>query len=326
MVETGDTHGLMGSAATRQSGVAVVTALLIVAVIATAATYVGLGQQVWLRQAQNVRERVQAEAVRHGALEWAAIILTLDARDNDTDDLTQAWAQVLPPLPAEGGLVIGQIVDAQGRFNLNNLLRDAGVSADDLAVFQRLLQGLELPTELADTLVDWLDNDSTTSPSGAEDIDYLANEPSYRAANQSLQSVDELYRIRGFSAEIINKLRPFVAALPQTTAININTASAELLQAMIQTLSLSEAQTLVDQRKDDPFKTVDDFKKRLPTDVGLPKVPYDVRSAYFEVNVATMFGRMQRRSRALLHRPAGAAVRILWQQQELVTSTGDGSG
>lgn len=326
MVETGDTQGLLRSAPRRQSGVAVVTALLIVAVIATAATYVGLGQQVWLRQAQNLSERAQAEAVRHGALEWAAIILTLDARDNNTDDLTQAWAQVLPPLPAEGGLVTGQIVDAQGRFNLNNLLRDAGVSADDLEVFRRLLQGQELPIELADTLVDWLDNDSSTQPSGAEDIDYLANEPPYRAANQQLQSVDELHRVRGFNAETINKLRPFVTALPQTTTINVNTTSAELLQAMIQTLSLSEAQNLVEQRKETPFKAVDDFKKSLPPDAGLPKVSYDVRSAYFEVNVATMFGRAQRRSRALLHRPAGAPVRILWQQQELVTSTGDGSG
>ncbi|MDX1487948.1 MAG: type II secretion system minor pseudopilin GspK, partial [Acidiferrobacterales bacterium] len=187
-------------------------------------------------------------------------------------------------------------------------------------------QGQELPIELADTLVDWLDNDSSTQPSGAEDIDYLANEPPYRAANQRLQSVDELHRVRGFNAETINKLRPFVTALPQTTTINVNTTSAEVLQAMIQTLSLAEAQNLVEQRKEDPFKTVDDFKKRLPPDAGLPKVSYDVRSAYFEVNVATMFGRAQRRSRALLHRPAGAPVQILWQQQELVTSTGDGSG
>lgn len=326
MVETGNTRGQLQSAFRRQSGVAVVTALLIVAVIATAATYVGLSQQVWLRQAQNLSERAQAEAVRHGALQWAAIILTLDAHDNDTDDLTQAWAQVLPPLPAEGGLVTGQIVDAQGRFNLNNLLREAGVSADDLEVFRRLLQGQELPIELADTLVDWLDNDSSTQPSGAEDIDYLANEPPYRAANQRLQSVDELYRVRGFNAETINKLRPFVTALPQTTTINVNTTSAEVLQAMIQTLSLSEAQNLIEQRKEDPFKAVDDFKKRLPPDAGLPKVSYDVRSAYFEVNVATMFGRAQRRSRALLYRPAGTPVRILWHQQELVTGAGNGSG
>ena len=326
MAETDHTYGSRRAVTGRQSGVAVVTALLLVAIIATVATYAGLGEQIWLRQAQNLSERAQAEAVRQGALEWAAIILTLDAQDNSTDDLTQAWAQMLPPLPAEGGLVTGQIVDAQGRFNLNNLLRDAGVSADDLAVFRRLLQGQELPAELADVLVDWLDSNATTQPNGAEDIDYLTNEPPYRAANQPLQSVDELYRVRGFSNEIINKLRPFVTALPQTTAININTASAELFQAMMETLSLSEAQNLIEQRKDEPFQAVDDLKKRLPADVPPPKVSYDVRSAYFEVNVATVFGRVQRRSRALLQRPAGTAVRILWHQQELVARTSDGGG
>ena len=82
----------------------------------------------------------------------------------------------------------------------------------------------------------------------------------------------------------------------------------------------------VDQRKEEPFEAVGDLKKRLPADIPPPKVAYDVRSAYFEVNVATMFGRAQRYSRALLHRPSGAAVRILWQQQESVTTTSDTSG
>jgi general secretion pathway protein K len=308
----------------KQTGVAVVTALLIVAIIATLASYVALGQQIWLRQAQNIADRAQAEAVINGAFEWAAIILTLDAQDNQTDDLTQAWAQVLPPLPAEGGVVTGRITDAQGRFNLNNLVRQGTASPEDILVFQRLLQNQELPVELVGALVDWLDGDSVTQPSGAEDVDYLAGEKPYRAANQPLQSVEELHLVKGFTTDIVNKLRPFVTVLPQTTAININTASAELLSAVF-AMSTAQAQQLVDQRNDEPFKDIKDLKQRLPADTPLPKVPYDVRSGYFEVDVAAMFGRLQQRSQALLYRPAGAPVKILWQQQQLITRSGDGT-
>ncbi|MFQ5935694.1 MAG: type II secretion system minor pseudopilin GspK [Acidiferrobacterales bacterium] len=305
-------------ASQREAGFAVVTALLIVAVVATVAAFLALGQQVWLRQAQNLADRAQADAVRGGAVEWAAIILTLDARDNSTDDLTQTWAQVLPPLPAEGGFVTGKIIDVQGRFNLNNLLQQENPSADDLALFQRLLQNLELPAELADSLVDWMDSNSTTQPNGAEDIDYLASDPPHRAANRELQNLEELGQVKGFNAEVMNKLRPLITVLPEATAININTASAELLQAMFADLSLSEAEDLVGKREDEPFTQADDLKKHLPPDAALPKVRYDVRSAYFEVSVATLFGRLQRRSHAMLHRPTNAPVEILWQQQQLV--------
>jgi general secretion pathway protein K len=308
----------------KQAGVAVVTALLIVAIIATLASYVALGQQIWLRQAQNIADRTQAQAVINGAFDWAAVILTLDAQDNQTDDLTQAWAQVLPPLPAEGGLVTGRIIDAQGSFNLNNLVRQGIVSAEDVLVFQRLLQEQELPVELVGALVDWLDSDSVTQPSGAEDVDYLSGEKPYRAANQPLQSVEELRLVKGFSGEIVNKLRPFVTALPQPTAININTASPELLSALF-AIPLTEAQQLVDQRSEEPFKDIKDLKQRLPADTPLPKVPYDVRSSYFEVEVAAMFGRLQQRSQALLYRAAGAPVKILWHQQQLVARSDSGS-
>lgn len=308
-----------------QTGVAMVTALLIVAIATSAAAFISLGQQVWLRQAQNLFDGAQAKAVRSGALDWAAIILAEDAKDNTTDDLTQPWAQPLPPLPAEGGLVTGRIIDAQGRFNLNNVVRNGNPSTEDIAVLQRLLDAHDLPRELADTLVDWLDADSQTQPNGAEDIDYLSTEQPYRAANQRLQTVQELRLIKGFDAKAVDLLRPFVTALPQATAININTAEPVVFGAMFVDLSLSEAEDLLAQRKENPFKDTSELKAQLPPDVAPPKVPYDVKSAYFEVTIDSLFGRLQRRTQALLHRPAKGSVQVLWQQQQLlITATDDG--
>jgi general secretion pathway protein K len=49
-----------------QQGVALITAMLIVAIIAALATSLALGQQVWLRQTQNLVDLAQAEQLRQG--------------------------------------------------------------------------------------------------------------------------------------------------------------------------------------------------------------------------------------------------------------------
>lgn len=302
----------------QQRGVAIITALVVVAVVATIAAALGLGQELWLRQTQNLADRAQAEATRRAALEWSALILREDAKDNTTDDLSQAWAQALPPLPAEGGLVAGNIHDAQGRFNLNNVLRQGQPSTEDIALFQRLLESQGLPAGLADAVVDWVDADSTPRAGSAEDVDYLSTERPYRAANQALQSVGELRLIRGFDAAAVERLRPYITALPQETAININTAPVPVLAAMMPELAAAELERLVAEREERPFDKASDLTARLPADAAPPKVPYDVKSAYFEVTIDTRYGRLQRRVLALIHRQSAETITPLWQAQQLL--------
>ena len=92
-------------------------------------------------------------------------------------------------------------------------------------VFRRLLRLLELPPVLASTLADWLDADSETSPDGAEDAYYLTLSPPYRSANRPLSDVDDLLRVRGFDAAVVERLRAHVTALPGYDRVNVNTAS-----------------------------------------------------------------------------------------------------
>jgi general secretion pathway protein K len=88
-----------------QRGVVLITAVLIVAIIAGVAASLGLGQQVWLRQTENLIERAQADSLRRSALDWVAILLRRDANDNKFDHLNEPWAKQLPPLPTEGGMI-----------------------------------------------------------------------------------------------------------------------------------------------------------------------------------------------------------------------------
>ncbi|MHB1140910.1 MAG: type II secretion system minor pseudopilin GspK [Sulfuricaulis sp.] len=313
----------------KQNGLALITAMLVVAIAATTAAYLSLDQQIWSRQAQNLTDRAQAEVVRAGALDWAITILAKDARDNpQSDDLTEDWAKDLPPLAVEGGQVAGQIHDAQGKLNLNNLVRGGKPSPPDIGAFRYLLESLSIDPSLTDAVIDWIDADSNASAAGAEDIDYLQLPTPYRAANQPFQSIEELRLVRGFTREMVDKLRGFVTALPQPTAINVNTADKKVLEALFYT-SPTLAENLA---KETPYKSIADIRAKNPQLPSDPNTiaPYGVQSTYFEVEITTLFGRYQRTTQALVQRGAGTAgFRTLSLSQRLpyrLAGSGTSSG
>lgn len=300
-------------------GVALVTAMLVIAIVATLAASLTLGQQVWLRQTQNLADLARAERLREGALDAAAALLTRDARNGPTDDLTEDWARPIPPLPVEGGTVSISIADAQGRFNLNNLIqrRQGQANARDIVIFRNLLALNEIPPDLADAVLDWLDADSTARPAGAEDLDYMNRDPPYRAANRPLSTVDELRLVEGFTVEIIERLRPYIVALPAAgrTPVNVNTAPAMVLAALTGS-SVTAAEQIVQARENRPFTDTGEFEAAVggqPDEAG----GYAVASSYFIVSVETRVGRTQRRAEALIERPAGgnANAQVLWYRQ-----------
>ena len=298
--------------------------MLVVAIAATAAAYLSLDQQIWLRQAQNQSDRTQADAVRQGAEAWAIVILDKNAKDNPgDDDLTENWAKPLPPLPVEGGQVAGQIFDAQAKFNLNNLVRNNAPSPADVGVFRHMLESLSIDPNLTDAVIDWIDADSTTLPYGAEDLDYLQLKVPYRAANQPFTSVDELRLVRGFTPEIVEKLRPYITVLPQPTAINVNTADPQMLAVLFNLQASVMSQILGQADNRTVYKSAQEFTAKiqtlLPAGTGLPdSSTYGVQSSYFEVRIDTQFGRYRRTTVSLINRGAGGgASRVLWHRQVL---------
>jgi len=299
----------------QQQGLALITAVLVVAIVATVATTLALGEQVWFRQAQNMSNRAQAESLRQGALNYAAILLTRDGTQNKTDHLGELWAKPLPPLPVEDGMIAFAVDDAQGRFNLNNLVRNGAPSPADIAMFQRLLTAQGIDPGLSETLRDWLDPDGTASPGGAEDIEYLSLPQPYRSANQPLQSVEELRLVKGFTAKIVEKLRLYVTALPVPTTINVNTAPDQVLAALFTNLPAAALQPVLDSRVSQPFADATQFIARLPS--GTPAPPanlYGINTGYFLVTIDIRYGRLQRRTEALIERASGKPATVLWHR------------
>jgi general secretion pathway protein K len=221
----------------------------------------------------------------------------------------------LPAIPVENGSLAGHIEDEQGKFNLNNLLQDGKINHGQLTQFKRLLVILALPPMLADTLADWLDTDNMPQPQGgAEDAFYLSLPQPYLVANQPLTDIAELALVAGFEDSVRARLRPFVTALPGVTPVNVNTATPEILAAIVDGLSLDNARAIVAQREHIYFRHVADFSEKIPQDLIAPNENISVSSDYFLATLRVTLGNAQTYGSALLSRKNNGWPSIIWRK------------
>lgn len=300
----------------RERGAAVVVALLIVALTASAAAALVLRQHALVQQTVAARDWEQARWLLRAGMQWACAVLAQDARDSRADHAGELWTVGLPATPVERATLTGEILEAQGRFNLNNLVREGKVSERDVEAFERLLRALGLAPELAQTLADWADADNVPrGRAGAEDADYLRAAAPYRAANQPLSDLSELYRVRGFDEAILARLRPFVVALPRRTPVNVNFAPPQVMMAVVPGLTLPEALELARERAARPFRDPDDFRARLPRrQLSVSDEDITVQSDFFLVRGQAELGKVSIRMEALVERSGAALPAVIWQR------------
>src|ERR1700694_139716 len=297
-----------------ERGVAVVLATGVVALAAIAAAAMLASQSTWSRHVELTSEHVQAQALVQAGVDWARALLSDDRRVSSVDHLGEPWALRLPPVPVDNGELAGQIDDQQGAFNLNNLVRNGAVTPPHLAQFRRLLQILGLP-DVAGSLVDWLNAENEPQPQGGAESDYYQGlQPPYLAAHQPLPDAAELALVRGFDEAVRARLRPFVTALPRFTAVNANTASPEVLAAVVEGLGLDGARAMVAQRERAYFRNFSDFFNQLPPGLVVPTENISVSSDYFLASVRVTIGDAQARGTALLARGAAGWPAVVWRK------------
>ena len=298
----------------RERGVAAITAILIVAIAASAATLMLAQQSAMIDQAMLITSRAQADLYARAGIDWARGVLQEDSRTSRAiDSLGEAWAQPIAALPVERALVSGAIVDEQGKFNLNSLVVNGQRNNEAFAALQRLLVARGLPAELADAIVDWIDADADLAgPGGAEDAYYLSLRKPYRAPNAEMAQVEELYRVRGFDADTVAKLRPYVSALPGPTPINVNTASDVVIKAVLNAPDAAIAK-FVSERRARPIANLNDVGQRLQLAANPPATLANIRSDFFSVRVQVVQDDVELASEALVQRaPTTGAPAIVW--------------
>lgn len=205
----------------KNTGVALITALLIVSLATVATVSLTASHQLDLRRSLTTYNIGQAQMYGRSIEALASeLIITLRNNAELAEELTRTCQT--PPLDLEmGGFQVqARLKDLHCRLNLNNLLDPEDKATE--AGFIRLVDALNQrhsdmdlePQIIISALRDWQNPE-------IEDDWYTRQSPPYRAANQPLFSTSELLLIRGMNPTAYRYLEPYVTALPERgTALN----------------------------------------------------------------------------------------------------------
>ena len=272
-----------------ERGAALLIAMIILALIATMASAMVWQQWRAVQVEAAERARVQSAWILSGALDWARLILREDARNGGADHLGEPWATPLAEArlstflaadksntdDAPEAFLSGSITDAQSRYNLHNLVDAGQVVPAELAVLQRLFESITVPSEVAARIATGMNralNESTTGTGTGAD----ANPPLLP------QSVSQLTWL-GVDEATIRLMAPYVVLLPVRTTVNINTAPAQVLAAVIDKLDLGGAERLVEARQRNPFDVLEKAQPLLGGSIVLDARRVSVGSSFFEL-------------------------------------------
>ena len=307
----------------QQHGIALITAIILVALAAVLATAIGFASAMAARRASTSFGTDQAFLAAQGVEAMAGYIIK-QTYSGDTSNsaisLDQKWALPYGPYELSDGITLdlAQLEDEQGKFNLNNLARNGGHSAPtenniDYKIFQNLLKLVGVEEKWAGLIADWIDTDNTpNTPDGAEDSVYLSQTPPYRPPNLYISSISELLALPGFGRDRYDRLAPYITALPITRNINICTASAILLNAIENRTEYDPAE-LANDRKEAKgcFPNKDAFTKQVQADMANAQDLVDTTTSYFRLRTFitigtarfTLYSLMYHDSNTMLARP-----------------------
>ncbi len=304
----------------RQRGVALLTALLIAALAALLAVTAIERESLALQRTQSLIVDGQAWALA-GLLEaQAQARLARDAPAGPADTLAEPWAAI-----DQGAWEIGsgqaELLDLQGRFNINNLAAGGAAQAAWTSAFERLLQALEIDPAILPAVLDYLDADNEARAGGAEDAYYLRQTPPRRSADGPLTDVEELRAVRGITAAIFRRLGPQLAALPESTTINVNTADVPVLLAVMPRPSRAFAARLRARQGEGGFMDVQSLLVEAPPSPAGAPAALDLGLVGIGSNHFALQGRLQLagrpfRFRTFLQRRE-AQVLVRYRQREL---------
>ncbi len=232
-----------------QSGAALITALLIVSVMSITALAVIENLRFSMKLTSNLSQREQARLYALGAEQLAMSTIEAARKANSGQDNARypeldGWTQKPLFFPIDGGTIKGQVKDGANCFNLNALVKtedNETLIADEVSIekFANLLEYTGISNAeaiaLANSVVDWIDTDSTPRYGGAEDADYAISAIPYRTGSTLLADVSELKVIKGFEPDMVEKLRPWLCVRPSLnlTKLNVNTLTTQDLPLVL---------------------------------------------------------------------------------------------
>ena len=251
-----------------QDGMALLLVLVIVTLLSVLLIEFSFSTLVDLRATETFRDRTKAYYLARGGVEAARMILQQDK--NVYDHPSEFWGDELANIPAGDGDVSIEISDLSGRLNANYIADSRGNPLGSyhrfVALCEEVLQlDYTMARDLADSLVHWYNADMTkVTP---DDAYYGSQNPPYKRRGEKLATLEELALVRGFTPDIIERLRPYLRVVGEDR-INLNTAPAEVLYAWQYSSEPGvvaiifdrwDIEALVAYRQQSPYRTMQDL-------------------------------------------------------------------
>lgn len=315
----------------KERGAALLTAMIIVALVATLA-----GSMVWqqwraIQVEAAERARTQSAWILAGALDWARLILREDAKSGaGVDHLGEPWAVPLAEArlstflaadkdhnteDAPDAFLSGAITDAQARYNLTNLLLGTGNGIDplEMAALQRLCESVGVSADVAARIAVALRDaapppavDAAASGGAAVAFAPVADPPLMPTSTRQLAWL-------GIDAEALRTLEPYIVILPEKAWVNANTASREVLAAAAG-IDPATSESIVQSRQRVPLKSIGDLKALAPNIAANVLGRLAVGSNFFEVRGRLRLGDVVLEQRSLVKRK-GTDVSVVHRER-----------
>jgi general secretion pathway protein K len=330
-----------------QRGAALLTAMMIVTLVATLAAAMIWQQWRSVQVEAAERARAQAQWILLGAVDWARLILREDARTGArggagaVDHLGEPWALPLAEAKlstflaadkantedAPEAFLSGQITDAQSRYNLRNLVQPTTAEnyKQEERTLSRLMSLAGASGTSASSLALALRQAAPPTPADAASAPgdpASAPPPVTRTSDPPLlpERIEQLAWL-GLDAETIRKLSPYVTLLPVATPVNVNTAPKEVLAA-VANVDPADAERLVQARQRTPFRQLQDVTALLPREAKLSASRLGTRSDFFEIRGRLRLQDRVVEERALVQRNN---LEVIPLQRERVTALDTGA-
>jgi general secretion pathway protein K len=282
-----------------------------------------------LREKEDAHARLLLQQAATDATQNAVRLLAAD-EDLAVDSLDEDWAKPQEAVDPAGVSTRVTITDEDRRFNLNNMAAARGQggqrAAEEVIMDILTLCGDFAPVEKVEALRDWIDSDAE----GSRESSFYEDLPtSYAAANAPLGSWSEIFFVDGYSSDTFRRherriayeaysadLLDCVTVLPvgaaQVLPVNVNTASREVLLAILGLPYESVAASILALRDGEPLRDIGTLADALNPELFATIRPYlATNSRFFTIEAQAYFQGRSSQLRALAERTAQGDVRIL---------------
>lgn len=301
----------------RERGAAIITAMLVVTLAAVVVSGLFWREHVAVRSVENRLALSQSRWIERAALDWARVILRTDQRQGPVDHLGEPWAVPVVETRLDetvtagakldegtrNAVLAGRITDAQSLFNINSLAGGGGQPSDiHLAALRKLLSIVGRSESTAVIIARRVQQSTDATVDGKV----------VPASRQPLTRLADLLDVPGLDPAVVAALEPFATVLPRSTLVNINTAPAEVIAAVVPSLDVPSARRFVARRERTFYRTLEQAAVELDSQPVLNPGLLGVGSAFFVVTGVIRYDRVESQTDTLLER-MNDRVEVLWQ-------------